>query len=139
MNYFTWAILAAVIWGVVPLFEKLGLLRVQPMVGLFYRSLGVVIGLLFLFFFRLKPQDIKAIDLRAVVLLVLSGFLASFLAQVCFYNSLKAGEVSKVVPLAGMYPLIAFILAVVFLGETMTLTKFLGVILIVAGAWVIKL
>ncbi|MCX5681531.1 MAG: hypothetical protein NT079_04550 [Candidatus Omnitrophica bacterium] len=48
MNSFLWAILTACIWGVVPILEKLGLTNISSSIGLFYRSLGVVLVLIFL-------------------------------------------------------------------------------------------
>jgi len=139
MNAFIWAILAAVIWGAVPLLEKLGLTKSQPLAGLFYRCLGVLIGLLLLGLFMLKPQEIKAVDSRSIIFLILGGFLASFVAQICFYNSLKIGEVSRVVPVAGAYPLITFILGVLFLGESINPVKTAGALLIIIGIWALKI
>lgn len=139
MNAFVWAIIAAFIWGIVPLIEKLGLSRVSPLAGLFYRSLGVVIGIILLAAFMLKPQEIKSVDLRSATLLILGGFLASFAAQICFYNALKLGEISRVVPLSGSYPLIAFFLGIIFLAESFSPLKLAGVSFIVLGIWVLKI
>jgi len=139
MNEFTWAILAAFIWGIVPLLEKLGLAKVAPLAGLFYRCCGVLIGLFLLGAFIVKPQEIKSVDLKSILLLALGGFLASFVAQICFYNGLKIGDISKVVPISGTYPLIAFILGVLFLGESITLTKMLGVVFVILGIWALKI
>jgi len=138
MNAFWWAILAAVIWGCVPILEKTGLVRATPFVGLFYRSLGVIIGILILSLFMVKPQELKTIDLKSASFLILGGFLASFVAQLCFYQSLKVGEISRVVPVSGTYPLFAFLLGVLLLGEVMTLSKLFGVLLIVAGVIFLK-
>ncbi|RJP28025.1 MAG: hypothetical protein C4533_06005 [Candidatus Omnitrophota bacterium] len=137
MNAFLWAILAAAIWGCVPLLEKLGLLRTDPLVGLFYRCIGVVIGLLSLLFF-LKPAQIKSVDIRSKIFLILAGILASFVAQIAFYNALKKGDVSKVVPISGSYPFISFLLGILLLNESFTPVKFIGVTLVVMGIWVLK-
>lgn len=138
MNAVIWALITAGIWGVVPLLEKAGLAKVEPLTGLFYRCLGVVAGLIVLGTAVLKPEQIKAVDIRSASLLVVGGFLASFAAQLAFYHSLKIGQMSWVVPLSGSYPLVAFILGVVFLGETVTLSKAAGMLLIVAGIWFLK-
>ncbi|MBU1084454.1 MAG: EamA family transporter, partial [Candidatus Omnitrophica bacterium] len=83
-------------------------------------SLGVLIGLVFLGTVVLKPAQIKAVDVRTVMILISAGFLASFAAQIVFYHGLKIGEVSKVVPIAGSYYLISFILSLLLLRETFT-------------------
>lgn len=139
MNSFSWAIAAASIWGVVPLLEKTGLAKVTPTVGLFYRCLGVCIGLVFMGIFFVKPQQIKSVDTRSAAFLIASGFLASFLAQIFFYKSLKTGNVSTVVPVSGSYPFITFILGIVLLGEGFSLAKLMGVALVVAGLWVLRI
>lgn len=138
MNAFTWALLAAVCWGMAPLLEKIGLKQVAPLAGLFYRSIGVLIGLVVLCLFLVKPQQIKAVDGRSALLLIGGGLLASFLGQICFYNSLKLGEVSRMVPVSGSYPLLAFLLGVLLLGEALTPLKAAGALLIVGGLWLLK-
>ena len=139
MSAFAWAALAALIWGVVPLFEKLGLAHTKPLAGLFYRCVGVVIGFVVLTLFMVKPHELRSVGLRSALLLALGGFLASFVAQICFYNGLKLGEMSRVVPISASYPFITFAIGVLLLGESLSLLKFGGVLLVVAGVWLIKL
>lgn len=138
MTSFYWAALAAFVWGIAPILEKTGLVRISPMAGLFYRCIGVLLGLLILTLFLVKPEEIKSADMRSAFLLVSGGFLASFIAQIFFYNALKGGSVSTVVPLSGSYPMIAFILGVLMIGESFTIPKFIGVLLIIAGIWFLK-
>ncbi len=135
MNAFTWAILTALIWGVVPLIEKSGLAKVTPLTGLFFRSIGVVFGLIILSIFMVDYKQIKSVDLKSVALLMLGGFLASFVAQLFFYQGLKIGQVSKMVPLSGTYPLVAFVLGIIIFKESLTPLKVLGVCFISFGVW----
>ena len=58
--------------------------------------------------------------------------------QIFFYNALKLGEASRVVPLGATYPLISFILAVFLLGEKFTLAKLGGIILVLSGIFLLK-
>ena len=141
MNAFTWAAAAAaaVAWGIAPLIEKAGLKGTQPMAGLFYRCLGVVLGMVFLLSFLVKPSQIKAVEMRSAILLIAGGFLASIVGQIFFYNALKVGDVSRVVPVSGSYPFIAFLLGVLLFGESMTALKLGGVLLVVAGVWLLKI
>ena len=138
MNAFLWAILTACIWGFVPILEKFSLAKLDPYTALFYRCLGVLIGILCLGLFIVKPEQLKAVDAKTVIVLITAGFLASFLAQVTFYHALKIGEVSRVVPISGTYHLIAFILGLVIFREVLTVPKALGMGLILAGVWLIK-
>ena len=138
MNYYWLAVLTSVIWGIAPILEKLGLSRVEPLIGLFYRSLAVLLGLIFLGFFMIKPHELRSADLRSIGLIMAGGFLASFVAQVLFYHSLKIGDVSKVVPISGSYPLVAFILGVILLGEAITPAKIAGCLCVILGIWLLK-
>jgi transporter family protein len=139
MSAWAWALLAACVWGVAPLLEKFGLKDTPPMAGLVYRCFGVVLGLVFLCLFVVKPQEIRAVGMRSALLLMLAGFTASIIGQTFFYNSLKLGEVSRMVPIAGSYPFIAFILGILIFGEPLTLLKFAGACSIVMGVWLLKI
>ena len=138
MKAYVWALLAACVWGVVPILEKIGLHKVVPLTALFYRSFGVLLGIFLLGAFVLKPADFKVIDMKSLFVLVLSGFLASVVAQVFFYHGLKIGEVSRVVPIAGSFPLISFILGVFILGEAITPMKLVGILLVISGIWFLR-
>ena len=138
MNAFTWAIITAFIWGMVPILEKIGLINTTPMVALFYRCFGVLLGMLLLGIFWVKPAQLKSVDLKTILILVLAGFLASFVAQITFYHGLKIGEVSRVVPISGTYYLVAFILGIFVMGEAITFSKIAGIVLIVAGMFLLR-
>ena len=138
MDAFLWALAAACVWGIVPILEKLGLQGISPLTGLFYRCFGVVIGIVLLGIFVVKPAELKVAGVKAVILLVLSGFLASFVAQIMFYNALKDGHVSRVVPVSASYPLIAAILGILILREPVSVSKVLGMGFIVAGVWLLR-
>lgn len=138
MDSFLWALGAACVWGIVPVLEKLGLKGVPPLTGLFYRCLGVVAGLFVLAAFITKPSHLKAAGGKTIALLIMSGFLASFVAQILFYNALKDGHVSRVVPVSASYPLIAALLGILFLKEPVSVPKIVGMGLIVGGVWLLK-
>ncbi len=138
MNAFWWAFFAACVWGVVPILEKTGISSVAPLTALFYRCFGAVFGIVILGIFVVRPQHLKQASPKAIIFLVVSGFLASFVANILYYHGLKIGEVSKIVPVAGSFPLIAFILGVLILGESVTVAKVIGSVLIVSGLWLLR-
>ena len=139
MKPWMWAVMAACVWGVAPLVEKTGLKNTAPMVGLFFRSLGVAVGLVFLGLFVVKPQEIRTVEWRSALLLMAGGFIASIVGQTFFYTGLKTGEISRMVPISGSYPFIAFILGVLIMGESVTALKVAGSLLIVLGVWLLKI
>jgi bacterial/archaeal transporter family protein len=139
MTPVTWSLLAALCWGVAPLVEKSGLRNAPPMAGLFYRCVGVLIGMALLAIFLVKPQEIRSVEPRSALLLIAGGFLASILGQICFYTGLKGGDVSRLVPISGSYPVIAFCLGILIFGESLTVFKALGVVLVVTGVALLRL
>ena len=140
MKPFYWALLAALTWGCVPIFEKLGLAKVSALPGLFYRSMGVLLGAVILLVVQF--QQIKEAagngSWSNLWYLMIGGFLASVIGQIFFYNALKYGEASQVVPLAGVYPLISFILGLIFLGEHFTMAKVVGLAFVMIGVILLK-
>jgi len=138
MRAFWWALLASALWGITSVIEKFALGRAEPLPGLFYRCIGAILGLFVLGLFVLKPDQIRSVDPRSGIFLVVSGFIGSFLAFIAFYHALKVGEVSLVVPVASSFFLVAFVLGVVFFGEALTLVKVTAVVLLVAGFWLLK-
>jgi bacterial/archaeal transporter family protein len=139
MSPFLFALLTAFIWGWVPILEKFGLVKMSPFVGLFWRCLGVLFGVLLLFFWQHKAIRESFLDVHSgMLLLIASGFLAAVVGQIFFYTALKNGEASMVVPLAAAYPLVTFILGVAFFGEHLTLAKAAGIGCVVMGVFLLK-
>ena len=139
MKPYYWALLSALTWGCAPIFEKLGLAKVPVFMGIYYRCLGVVLGavLLMIFKFDIFKESIVHVP-QGWWYLVIGGFLASIIGQIFFYHALKDGEASMVVPVGAAYPLIAFILGIIFLGEKITLAKSLGLVFILVGVFLLK-
>ena len=133
MKPYYWAILTAVVWGCVPALEKLGLSKIPVLPGLFYRSLGVLLGAIIIFAFKFSQIKEIALSGGGWAYLIIGGFLASFVGQLLFYNALKHGEASRVVPVAAAYPLVSFIIAVVLLGEKLTIAKTGGLVCVILG------
>jgi transporter family protein len=139
MTPFVWAILAALCWGIAPLFEKAGLQGpVDPVIGVLIRSVGVLAGAALFLPLLAKVHATQTTSLRTWICLGLGGLLASILGQACFYHALKYGEVSCVVPVGASYPVLACLLGLLFLNESLTLTKTLGIILVVVGTLLLR-
>ena len=139
MKPFYWALGAAVVWGIAPIFEKIGLAKIPPIPGLLFRGMGVIIGTSILI--AVKWDVIKPYVWpwpEGFIFLSLGGIMASVLGQICFYHALKKGDASLVVPVGASYPLIAFILGIIFLGEKITVSKLGGMALIILGVLLLK-
>ena len=139
MKPFYWALLTSAVWGCVPILEKLGLTKTPALAGLFYRSLGVCFGVIVLLFFQFNNIRQAYIDSKVSLLyLLVGGFLASILGQVFFYQALKTGQTSTVVPIAASYPVISFILGIIFFGEPLTLAKAGGLAFVIMGVFLLR-
>ena len=132
------ALMAAFFFGLSPILEKTGLKEVDPLTGLFIRS-AVVFSIILIAFIALgKTGEIQNIDTTTILYLGAGGISAGLVGHLLYYYALKEGEASEVVPVTSIYPLIALVLAVVFLGEKVGLQKLAGAILIVLGVILIK-
>ena len=139
LSAFGWAVLASLCWGFAPLFEKIGLRgRTDPVIGVFVRSIGVIVGTLL--FVPLLPKisgRFADLTLRNWIFLCLGGLVASVIGQLCFYRALKMGEVSRVVPIGASYPVLAFILGILFFGESLSPAKACGIVLVMSGVYLL--
>ncbi len=139
MKAYYWAILAALIWGVAPIVEKAGLAEISPIPGVFIRSMAVFIGGLVIAVF--SPGVFKALagySMKSMLLICAGGLCASIIGSIFFYHALKSGEASKVVPIGASFPLVSFILGVIFLNEGVTVAKVAGMALVIAGIYLLK-
>lgn len=133
------ALLTAFIWGIAPIFEKMGLSgKIEPYVAVVVRTIPIVIVSFLGLFFMGRMESLSQLATRDVVYVAIGGLLAGFLGQITIYSALKTGEASVVVPIAATYPLVAMTVAVLFLGEPITWQKVAGVVLVVCGVLLLK-
>jgi transporter family protein len=55
------------------------------------------------------------------------------LAQSFYFKALKSGNINQIIPIVGAYPLVSALVAMIFLGESLTLAKLSGVVMVVLG------
>jgi transporter family protein len=132
-----YALLAALLWGSAPVLEKLGLVKISPLAGLAIRTITITIILVVIALFSDMTKEIVRVDSRSLFFLVVSGIIAGLLGMLAYFKALKCWEASRVVPIVGSYPLFAFLFALLFLGEKLTLQKVLGVLLVVSGVFLL--
>lgn len=127
------------LWGVAPVFDKLGVVRVRPEVATFLRSLTVLACVSAYLLASGGYHQLKFVDLRSVGLIAAGGITAGLLAQVAYFHAIRISEASWVVPMAASYPLVTLVLGVVALGEGLNARKCVGALMIVAGLLVMQL
>jgi bacterial/archaeal transporter family protein len=130
---FFYALLAALSFGIAPIFEKLGLARTEPTMALLIRA-GITTLLVSLFMLgSAKPGTWVMPDGRSLMYIVLGGVFGVLFAQFFYFKALQYGEVGRVMPVVGSFPVLAFLLSVIIFGETITLAKAAGIVFVVVG------
>ena len=133
--WFFYAILTSCLWGAIPFLEKTAITSMSdPFAAASIRSMGAILGVFLLPL--ISPGTIKALGTtqpKAWLCLLLAGFIGSFIGQLTNLTALRHGEVSRVTPITGSWPLFACLIAFVFLGEPFSLKKLLAIVLVVGG------
>lgn len=139
MSWFAWAVVAAVFWGIGPVFAKMGLEKPDALTALLIRSIAVLAVLIVWASMQGGlTARLTSVDRRTWLLLLLEGASASVIAHFAYFNALKLGSVSAVVPITAAYPLLAVLLSVFLLGAKVTPGKWLGAALTVVGVYLLQ-
>ncbi len=138
MAGYIYIILTVLLWGLAPILDKVALKGANPLAGIFVRTIVVFVLVGASFPWLYKEKLLTVLSLRNIAFFVLSGICAGFLGMITYYSALKVLPSSKVVPLCSTYPLVSAVLAVMFLGESLNWVKFLGIIMIVGGIFLVK-
>jgi bacterial/archaeal transporter family protein len=127
-----------VLWGSTPLIEKLGLKDVDPLMGIFIRSLVITVILFVFYLFSGKLNELTKISVKNFSLFAASGIMAGLIGMWTYFYLLKEGMTSKIVPIAASYPLITAVLSIFALGEQVTFQRIIGIILTIIGIILVK-
>ena len=138
MDVYLLLILTVVFWGTAPIFDKAALKGGDPLLGTILR--GMFIGLVMTLFglFTGKFRELSLMPPRSILFFFLSGLCAGTLGVFTYFKALQLGPTSRIVPLAATYPLFTALLSVIVLGESITLPRIFGIILIVVGVFLVK-
>ena len=131
-------VVTALLWGATPILEKIGLTKVDPVVGITIRSAVATVGLLILTLLLGRGRALIEVDGKGFLLFGASGLLAGALGMWAYYAALKMEATSKIVPISASYPLVTALLSVLILREGVTLPRVIGTALIVIGIWFVK-
>lgn len=139
MSYLVWAIIAAVFMGIGPIFAKLGLEKPDALTALLIRSVAVIVVLVVWGIARGNfIAQFSALDRRTWFLLFLEGATASVIGHYAYFNALKLGSISSVVPITATYPLVAMALSAILLQAEVTPVKWVGAALTVLGVYLLQ-
>lgn len=133
MNWLIWAVLSALFAAATALLAKLGVANVDPNLATAIRTSVVLVFAWTIALSFGAHAGIAHVGRRSWFFLIASG-LATGLSWVCYFRALSMGEASKVAPIDKLSVVFVVLLAWPLLGETITLAKAGGALLIAAGA-----
>lgn len=93
----------------------------------------VVLAFSWLMVFLVGSQrELANLDGKTLLFLILSG-LATGASWLCYFKALQLGDISKVVPIDKSSTVLTILLAFLFLSESVSVPKLIGVVLIASG------
>ena len=128
-----WALLSAGFAALTAIFAKVGVESVNPDFATFIRTVVILVVLGAILAGLGEFQPLASIGARTYAFLVLSG-LATGASWLCYFRALKLGNASQVAPIDKMSVVLVAVFGVAFLGEKLSWTNWLGILLIGGGA-----
>ena len=127
-----YALLSALFASLTSILGKVGIENIESNLGTAIRTIVVLIMSWIIVFATKKQSDVKKIDKRSLIFLILSG-IATGASWLCYYKALQDGLASIVVPIDKLSILVTVLFAYIFLKEKLSKKSLLGLILIVVG------
>ena len=127
-----YALLSALFASLTSILGKVGIENIESNLGTAIRTIVVLIMSWIIVFATKKQSDVKKIDKRSLIFLILSG-VATGASWLCYYKALEDGLASIVVPIDKLSILVTVLFAYIFLKEKLSTKSLLGLILIVVG------
>ncbi len=132
MNWFFWALLSAFFAALTALLAKLGVAHVNSNLATAIRTSVILVFTWGIALATGGAPELAGLAPRTWLLLTASG-VATGLSWLCYFRALQLGNVAQVAPVDKLSVALAVVLAVLFLGEKVTLQEGVGVGLIVLG------
>jgi transporter family protein len=130
--WWIYALLSAFFASLTAIFAKVGVANVNSNIATAVRTIVILVVAWSIVFFRGEAKELGGISSRSLVFLIISG-LATGLSWVFYFKALQIGKVAQVAPVDKLSVALTIVLAVLFLGETLTIKTALGALLIVGG------
>lgn len=131
-------LLAIIGWGLGAFFDKACLKYLDPGVAFYVRCLYMVVIFAPLAAWKYAPIKEAFAGDKWGPLLVLGSVVVSMLGVFFYLKALSGGAATKIVPLSSTYPFVTFALAVLFLGESITVNRLVGTFLLSGGIYFIS-
>jgi transporter family protein len=130
-------LLASVLSGVSALFEKVSVVSLSPLTVLTLRYLLMVPVLLVALYATGGHRELPTLTARSFAAVALPALMALGSLSL-YFTALRGDLVSRVFPLTELGPVVAFVLAALFLGEPWSWPRLAGIGLVIAGVVLIR-
>ena len=114
-----YALLSALFASLTSILGKVGIENIESNLGTAIRTIVVLIMSWIIVFATKKQSDVKKIDKRSLIFLILSG-IATGASWLCYYKALQDGLASIVVPIDKLSILVTVLFAYIFLKEKLS-------------------
>jgi len=128
-----YALSSAIFAAAVAILGKKGLIGIDTTLATTIRAIIMAFFLIVVSLSLGKFSDFHGFDKRAVMLITGSA-IAGALSWLCYFLALKTGAATSVAVLDRLSIVFVLVFAFIFLGESLTFAKLLGVALMVGGA-----
>lgn len=133
--WWIYAILSALFASLTAIFAKLGVANINSNLATAIRTVVVLIMIWSIVIARNEAKELQSLSKQNLIFLIISG-IATGLSWIFYFKALQMGDVSQVALVDKMSVALTIILAVIFLGETLTLKSAIGACLIITGTLV---
>lgn len=120
--------------GITAILAKIGIKNTDSNLATAVRTIVILIFSWLMVFIVGSFNTINELTTKTIIFLILSG-LATGLSWLCYFKALQLGNVNKVTPIDKSSTILTMVLAMIFLGEKITFLKFISIILIGIGTY----
>lgn len=128
-----WALLSAGFAALTAIFAKVGVENVNSDFATFVRTIVILLAAALMLWITGNWQQPSSVSPRSWLFIILSGF-ATGASWICYFRALKLGDAARVAPIDKLSVVFVAVIAVVFLGERLSVPNWIGIIMIAVGA-----
>lgn len=128
-----WALCSAAFAALTAIFAKVGVENINSDFATLIRTVVILLIVAAIVAASGQFQPIGSVSNRTWLFLVLSG-LATGASWLCYFRALKLGNAAQVAPIDKLSVVLVAVFGVIFLGERLSGTNWLGIVLIATGA-----
>ena len=138
ISWLPWALASAAFAALTAIFAKVGVANINADLATLIRTVVIATALIAMVSATGQWQEPGSISGRTWLFLVLSD-LATGASWICYFRALKLGDAARVAPIDKLSVVLVAVFGVLFLGERLSGTNWLGVALIAAGALLVAI